>query len=132
MTGDMGGGDFRALRHHDGNARAARHLKRLKKIGQPVGVALQLRIGDRAMTCDLIVYVDGDAFTVTGPARAAPVRDIEILRNMPAEFAVQRIVLVSRGLAGHGGPLIMVARCYRPYRRLASTPQALYKRSESA
>ena len=124
MAGDVRDRDFGTLRHHDGDACSARHIERLQQMGKPIGLALQLGIGDDAIARDLVIDIDRDAVALTGPARAAPVGNIEILRNMPAKLAVERVVLVCGGLGRHVCPLIMVARCYRQPRPLASTRQS--------
>ena len=101
---DVRDGDFRRLRHEDGDAVAARDAVGGQHIGEPIGGLAQVS------EADLVVPAVGPHMQNGEPARigrrpavADVDADIEPRRRRPAEGAIDGIVCIELGQYRHGG-----------------------------
>ena len=89
---------FKALRHHDGHAVASLHTQHGQHTRQAIGLLLQLRISMKSGLSPRIHYLNSYSFSSIrqfGPARAADLGDIELVRHQPLEVTVQLRIVVS-------------------------------------
>ena len=101
---DMGGGDFRRLRQQDRDAVAARDAMRAQHIGEPVGGLAQPAIGDGVLAPVRPHMQDGEpAGLARRPAVADIDADIVARRHLPAELAIDVVVIVQARQHRHGG-----------------------------
>ena len=100
---DMRGGDFRHLRQHDGDAVAARDAMRAQHIGEPVGGVAQGAVADRVLPPVGMDMQDGEPVRlVHRPAVADIDADIVARRDIPAELAIDFVVIVETRQHRHG------------------------------
>ena len=92
---DMRGGDFRHLRQENCDAVAAFHALRAQHIGEAIGGVLQPAEGDVVVTAIRMHMHDRDAARIERrPAVADIHADIVIGRNLPAELAIELVVIL--------------------------------------
>ena len=90
---DMGGGDFRRLRQHDGDAVAARNAVRAQHVGEPVRHLAQGAVADGVLAAVGAHMQDGEpAGLLRRPAVADIDADIVTRRHLPAELAIDVVV----------------------------------------
>jgi len=94
IAGDVRHRSFRSLRQHDRNLVAARDTVRTERIGEPIGLLLQLCIGETRGGTRLVFPIQGNARCLARVARAHRARDVEIRRHLPAVRSADRPVAV--------------------------------------
>ena len=111
--GDVGDRRFKALRHHDGHAVAARHAQAHQRVRQAIGAGLQLGIGMILAASARLVCDDSYSFrsiVAARPAPAAQLSNVHARGHAPAKAALhggvvviwQRVRAVAGWTLGHG------------------------------
>ncbi len=133
----VGDGGLEALRHHQRHPVAPLHAQRGQHVGQAVGLRLQRAEGQGGLALHR-VGSDGGAAVAVGPlrpARAARLRDVEVLRHRPAELRVHLppVVLVAALTDRHRSPSYHSPQCTNPAeRRAASLSRSAARATTSA
>ena len=100
---DMGGGDFRRLRQQDGDAVAALDAVRAQHIGEPVRGLAQGAVADGVFAPVRMDVQDGEPAGLSlRPAVADIDADIVARRHLPAELAIDVVVIGEAGQHRHG------------------------------
>ena len=100
---DMGGHDFRRLRQQDGDAVAARDAMRAQHIGEPVGGLAQDAEADGVFASIGMNVQDREPVRLLRrPAVADIDADIVARRHLPAELAIDVVVIVQARQHRHG------------------------------